>query len=505
MGSSMNSAVSGLRAHQLMLDVTGNNIANVNTPGYKVGRITFSDVLSQTLAGATAPTSTLGGTDPQQVGLGVRTGGITNLFTQGGILITNKPTDLAIQGDGFFVLSDGSATFHTRAGAFEVDAVGNLVDSVTGYRLQGASGDIVISPTATSPPTATRTATFTGNLDTTTAVGSAYTATIAVNDSLGGSHNLTITFTNTAAGVWTYGVSETDPAMSVASGGSGILTFTGSGAISSGATAVSSKTAFEAPLALSTFIVGVDGGADQTVTFAAGDVTTAALVAAKINSSTTGLTASVTPAGTIQITSDTSGATAALAVKAGTANAALGFVDNSNFPTVSTATHVTTLNFTNGAATGQAVTLDFGSAASTTPVTGFASPSTLALAGQDGYAAGSIQGFSIGTDGTINGSFSNGRVESLGQIRLATFPNPAGLLKAGNNLFRESPNSGVANTGNPGTGGRGTLAPGALEGSNVDLAEEFTKMILAQRGFQANARVITTSDEVLQEAVNLKR
>lgn len=171
MGSAMNSAVSGLRAQQQMLDVVGNNIANVNTPGYKAGRTTFSDVLSQTLAGATAPSTTMGGTDPQQVGLGVRTGAVTNLFTQGGILTTNKPTDLAIQGEGFFMVSDGSTNYYTRAGAFEVDAAGNLVDSVTGYRVQGASGDIIISPSATSPPVATSTATFTGNLDTTTAVG----------------------------------------------------------------------------------------------------------------------------------------------------------------------------------------------------------------------------------------------------------------------------------------------------------------------------------------------
>jgi flagellar hook protein FlgE len=502
MGSAMNSAVSGLRAQQQMLDVVGNNIANVNTPGYKAGRTTFSDVLSQTLAGATAPSTTMGGTDPQQVGLGVRTGAVTNLFTQGGILTTNKPTDLAIQGEGFFMVSDGSTNYYTRAGAFEVDAAGNLVDSVTGYRVQGASGDIIISPSATSPPVATSTATFTGNLDTTTAVGSAYTASIAVNDSLGGSHSLAVTFTKTAAGVWTYGVNETDPAMSIASGASGILTFTGSGAISSGATAVGSS--FALPAAGTTFIVGVDGGASQTVTFLATD-TTAALVAARINGSTTGLTASVTPAGTIQITSDTAGATAALAVAAGTANAALGFVGGSTFPAVSTATGVTTLNFTNGATSGQAVTLDLGSPASTTAVTGFASPSTLAMGSQDGYAAGTLQTFSIGTNGSINGTFSNGRVQPLGTIRLATFANAAGLSKVGSNLFRDTSNSGVANVGDAGTGGRGTLAPGSLEGSNVDLAEEFTKLIVAQRGFQANARVITTSDEVLTEAVNLKR
>jgi flagellar hook protein FlgE len=164
-----------------------------------------------------------------------------------------------------------------------------------------------------------------------------------------------------------------------------------------------------------------------------------------------------------------------------------------------------TLDYTNGASSGQAVTLDFGSATNASPVTGFASPATLALASQDGSASGTLQSFSIGTDGTINGTFSNGRVQSLGTIRLATFPNAAGLSKQGNNLYRESSNSGVANTGNPGTGGRGTLAPGSLEASNVDLADEFTKLIVAQRGFQANARVITTSDEVLQEAVNLKR
>jgi flagellar hook protein FlgE len=146
-----------------------------------------------------------------------------------------------------------------------------------------------------------------------------------------------------------------------------------------------------------------------------------------------------------------------------------------------------------------------GSATNASPVTGVASPATLALASQDGSASGTLQSFSIGTDGTINGTFSNGQVQSLGTIRMATFPNAAGLAKMGNNLYRETSNSGVANMGDPGTGGRGTLAPGSLEASNVDLADEFTKLIVAQRGFQANARVITTSDEVMMEAVNLKR
>src|SRR5574341_302651 len=212
MGSSMNSAVSGLRAHQLWLDVIGNNIANVNTPGFKDGAVTFSDVLSQTIAGATAPTATLGGPDPKQVGLGVRTGAITNLFTQGGILTTNKPTDLAIQGEGFFVLNDGAGNFYSRAGTFEVDAAGNLVDATTGYHVQGAAGNIVISPTTTSAPSGTSSATFGGNLDTTAAAGGTYTSTLSVNDSLGGTHTLTLTFTKTAnPGEFTYATTESDP------------------------------------------------------------------------------------------------------------------------------------------------------------------------------------------------------------------------------------------------------------------------------------------------------
>ena len=504
MGSSMNSAVSGLRAHQLMLDVTGDNIANVNTPGFKAGRTSFADVLSQTLAGATAPSGTRGGVDPQQVGLGVRTGAVTNLFTQGGILTTNQPTDLAIQGEGFFILSDGSSNYYTRAGAFEVDALGNLVDSVTGYRVQGGSGDITISSTATSPPVATSTATFTGNLDNTTATGNSYSATLSVYDSLGGVHNLTATFTKSASAVWTYGVSESDSAMTVA-GGTGAIAFTGSGAVTSAATHAGASFTAGGPGAATTFILAVDGGANQTVTFQAGD-TTAALVAARINAGITGATATVTPAGTIQITSNSAGAGASLTVGGGTANAALGFPGaGATYTAASTATGGLTLNFTNGANSGQAVTLDFGSATNTTPITGFASSSTLALGNQNGSASGTLQTFSIGTDGSINGTFSNGRVEAIGGLRLATFSNPAGLLKAGDNLFRESNNSGVANLGDPGTGGRGTLAPGSLEGSNVDLANEFTQLIVAQRGFQANARVITASDEVMQDAVNLKR
>jgi flagellar hook protein FlgE len=404
MGSSMNTAVSGLRAHQLMLDVVSNNIANVNTPGYKAARTTFADVLSQTLNGAVAPAGNLGGLDPEQVGLGVKVGAITNQFTQGGLQTTGKSTDLAIQGEGFFVLSDGTMRYYTRSGAFEVDASGHLVDSVTGYRVQGSAGDIQIMGGMTSSPNATTTTTFTGNLDITAATGDTYDCSIAVYDSLGAAHTVTVTFTKTAvAGQFTYATSETDPTMTVNAGGSGTIQFDGSGAI-------------------------------------------------------------------------TAGATGSL-----------------------------TLDFSNGASSGQVIGYDFASSSNiATAVTGLAAPNTLTLANQDGFASGTMQSFSIGSDGTIN-AFSNGRNHTIGTLLLASFNNPAGLVREGQNLFRDSVNSGLANLGAPGTGGRGTLAPGSLEGSNVDLADEFTRLIVAQRGFQANARVITASDELLTETVNLKR
>jgi flagellar hook protein FlgE len=162
-----------------------------------------------------------------------------------------------------------------------------------------------------------------------------------------------------------------------------------------------------------------------------------------------------------------------------------------------------------GASTGvtspQAVTLDFGTATNTTPMTGFASPSTTALASQDGKAAGVLQSFTIGVDGVISGLYSNGTTSAIDTIQLATFANPAGLLRAGSSEYRESAASGTATAGAPNSGGRGTVIGGSLEQSNVDLAAEFSALIIAQRGFQANARTISTSDSLLEELVNLRR
>ena len=400
------SGVSGLRGHQLWLDVIGNNIANVNTSGFKASGLTFQDLLSQTIQGEVRPTANQGGISFKQVGLGMAVGSIRNFFTQGLLQATNNPTDLAIQGDGLFILSDGADRLYTRAGAFALDGDGNLVDSVTGLFVQGATGNIAIPPGSSTGAATTTTATFGGNLDASAADASTYQASFSIRDSLGEARNIVMTFTrDVAAGGWDWTLSSSDPDISSFVGGTGTIVFDVNGNISAGATAA----------------ISVD--------YAAG----------------------------------------------------VGVTDP------------------------QPITLDFGSATNPAPVTGFAAPSTARLTDQDGATGGNLVSFSIGSDGSVTALYDNGETALIDTIQTATFNNPGGLLKVGANLFRETNNSGIPNEGVPGTGGRGTLLAGALEASNVELAQEFTNMIIAQRGFQANARVISTSDEVLQDLVNLKR
>lgn len=401
----LSTAVTGLRTEQAALDVIGNNVANINTTGFKGSRTAFSDILSQTLTGDQAPGTNIGGKDATQLGLGVTLGAVRTLFTQGAIQTTDHQTDLAIQGSGLFVLKNGSQQLYSRAGTFTLDANGKLVDAVTGYRVQGAAGDITIAPGSTVAASATSSALFGGNLDGSAATGTTYVATLSENDSLGTAHTLTITFTKAAgAGVWNYAVTTSDAN-----------------------------------------ITGLGAGASGSITFG--------------------------PTGSI-----TAGATGALSIAYAPAA---------------------------GVSSPQAVTLDFGSATNTVPMTGFAGTSTAAMTSQNGFAAGALTSFAIGADGSVVGTYSNGRNQTIAQVQLANFANPEGLVRAGQNLFQVSQNSGPAQIGNPGSGGRGTFIAGALESSNVDLAREFTEMITHQRGFEASARVIRAGDEILQTVVNM--
>lgn len=401
---SLFSGVSGLKNHQTRMDVIGNNIANVNTVAFKASRVTFEDILSQTIEGARSPqVGGAGGVNPKQVGLGVRISSIDTLFTQGGLQTTDNPTDFAIQGDGFFVVSDGRQVYYTRDGAFKLSADGSLVNS-GGFRVQGwladANGvidttkalqDIYIPLGTQMKPRATENITFEGNLNANAQDGTTWITSAQVYDSLGNVHTLTITFTKNGTNTWDWEATLDGGAP----GGSGTVTFGNDGLVTSGGSG--------------------------------------------------------------------------------------------------------TATFTIPGANALNLTIDFSA------LTQFGGNPSAYISYQDGYAAGSLDMVTTDSNGVITGIFTNGQSKPLAQIALATFPNPQGLLKQGGNLYQISNNSGLPSIGPANSGGRGSIAVGALEMSNVDLAQEFTNMIVTQRGFQANSRVITTSDEMLQDLINIKR
>ncbi|SDX87653.1 flagellar hook protein FlgE [Modestobacter sp. DSM 44400] len=412
---SMYSAIAGLRAHQTKLDVTGNNIANVNTVGYKGSQTVFEDTLSQVLRNGSSPTGETGGTNPAQVGLGVKLAGITTNFGQGAAQNTGRSTDFMINGDGFFVTQSGNQQLYTRAGSFDFDGTGKLVTPDGGV-LQGwtANADGVVNTNGpigplsvpygeSLAPVATTSAKIAGNLDSeakVTTPPTAIQAQIEMYDPQGNAQAITYTYTRTATG-WDMQVSD-DTGPLTLDDGSGVPTTTKS-------LSFDAQGRFDPPT-------------DATLRF--------------------------TPR-------------------------------NADWP--------------------GPVTLDM------TGVTQYGGKTTVTATEQDGAAMGTLQSFALSNDGTITGVYSNGLRQPIGQLALASFSNPGGLAKAGNSSYTTGDNSGLALIGVAGTGGRGSLSAGALEMSNVDLAEEFTNLIVAQRGFQANSRVITTSDQVLQELVNLKQ
>jgi flagellar hook protein FlgE len=418
---SMYSGISGLRSHQTMMDVVGNNIANVNTTGYKSSATVFQDVLSQTIQGAGAPQNGLGGTNPAQVGLGVKVAGINTNFSQGASQTTGRATDLAIQGDGFFAVRQGQESVYTRSGSFNFDQSGTLVTStgavVQGWLAQdgvvnpnGALEDIRLPIGQTLPPEQTANVRFGGNLPAAQFDPAAdpvvLTPGVTVYDAQGTPIKVSLQFTQTGDNTWD--VVATAPATA--------------------------------------------GGADVEL----GRVPAPGLV---------------WDPGTQSFNVDNLDLAEAQLDLAGTFNGGM--------------------------------TLALGTADE--PMTQFSGQNSLAALEQDGSGIGTLQSFTISPDGTVVGVFSNGQNEPVGQIALANFANPGGLEKVGGSAYRPTVNSGLVQVGAAGAGGRGLLSGGTLEMSNVDLAQEFTNLIVAQRGFQANSRVISASDELLQDLVNLKR
>lgn len=417
---SFSASLSGLNANQQKLSVIGNNLANINTIAFKASTVTFADLVSQEVGGASQ--------NPMQIGLGVTTGSISPNFSQGGVENTGVATNVAVQGAGFFVLGAEGQRSYTRAGNFSFDADGTLITPdgmpVQGYTAinpltgeiitTGQPANIIVPPGVLRGPAATTQFGTVTNLNANAAVADTFTASVQIFDALGVAHVATITYTKTGANAWGYDISV--PGEEVTGGTAGT------------------------PFSIATGTLQFSGGGvlTQVNAAAAADVTV------------------VSPAWA-------NGATAT--------NFVWDIVDANGVPSL----------------------------------TGYSSPSATSSVNQNGAAAGTINSISINSSGQLVASFGAGRTVTIGQLAMANFNNPQGLVKLGTNQFGESEASGIANVGTAGTGGRGTLIGSSLEQSNVDIATEFTQMILAQRGYQANSKSITVADELLLETLNLKR
>lgn len=426
--SSMYIGMSGMKVNEHAIGIVGDNIANMNTIGFKASRGQFEDLLNQTI---------LGSAGASQVGQGATLAGVERLHLQGALLGTGVSTDLAIGGNGFFIVNGSTAgttgNFYTRNGQFHMDKDGYLVNA-HGFKLQGylANQDSQLSPiltdlqvgNATLSPKSTEGIAMALNLDAETDIAAnpfdpanpadsaGFSTAITVYDSLGKGHQLDVYFVKTAEGQWEW--------HALAEGGE------------------------------------LDGGVAGTATEVA--------------------------SGTITFTTD-------------------GLLDTE----AQAASNVTFVG-----ASSQDLIFDFGEALTTdggdgTGTSGFGSPSTVNFQKQDGYGAGSFQYMTIDAKGEIIGTFSNGEIRTLGQVALATFPSQTGLKSIGQNLFLATRASGEPTVGGPGTGGRGDLYAGSLEQSNVDLTNEFTQLIVSERGYQANSRIISTADQLLAEVIALKR
>jgi flagellar hook protein FlgE len=403
--------LSGLAAESTALSAIANNLANQNTTGYKDTTVLFADLFYQNLG-------TTGAGDPVQLGSGTKVQEMPADFTQGNITSTGVPTDVAIQGAGFFAVQSGGVTSYTRAGDFSVDNSNFLVTSagqqVLGYpavngvvNTGSGVGPLQLGAGTISPPTPTTTASITTNLNSGDAVGAIYSTPVTIYDSLGAQHTLTFSFTKTAANAWNYTLTV-PPADSSLPGGvvtTGTMTFDGSGNLLTPAANLPGLS-----------IPGLTDGA-KNMTFA----------------------------------------------------------------------------------------WDLYNAAGAPVITQVAAPDSTSSTQQNGSASGTLTDFSIGSNGTITGSFTNGNTAALGQVALASFADQQGLQLTGGTDYTQTLASGQAVIGTAGTGGRGTLSGGSLESSNVDISTEFANLIVAQRAFEADAKAVTTFDQVSQDTIALKQ
>ena len=474
---SLFSGVSGLKNHQTRMDVIGNNISNVNTTGFKSSRVNFEDSLSQTLTAASQASGTTGGTNPKQIGLGSKISAIDVNFKDGSVQSTGINTDLCLSGNALFVVKQGNQTFYTRNGAFNFDAEGNLVNAeglyVQGYmnasetehksiNTNGATSSIQIRAGKTMPSSATQKANYVNNLNASAATITGITATKKNGDQVTITDNVTVGDDG-----------STNPYIAA------VLT------MSDGTTqTVTSGTYYmnhSIPLSTTVKVYDSLGTAHVvpiTVEKTEANTWVAKLAKTAIEEEDGSYTELTMADATVKFKNTG-------AFESGSASLTLTYYDKED-----TATRKPT-------AAKQTVPITFDN------LTQYANSSTI-NAEADGYASGTLDTVTIDESGTVVGTYTNGVLRKEAQIAVAQFTNAPGLTKKGNSLYTESNNSGTPNIGTA-EGFGATITASALEMSNVDVAEEFSNMIITQRGFQSNSKIITVSDEMLENLINMKR
>lgn len=533
---SLNAGVSGLNAFQKKMDVIGNNIANVGTVGFKSSNISFSEMMSsnssRTGAGSGNPQMT------NQVGLGVRVGTITKDFSQGSLQSTGRSTDLALQGDGFFVVKSGGENLYTRAGNFVFNQNGNLVDgegrSVQGY-LADASGNVIggsmlndvqINYNDVIPPKKTENVYLSGNLDATTSTRRSFQAQSALKaDGLSASpstelNDLDQTLTSLVPGD-TIGFDIT-----LNDGSPATVSYT----YAAGDTVADMMNSFntnvpgnQAKLSMVDGMFSIQSTQIGNSELAINDISvngTGEITFPSFSLQEEGVTGSQSISSTIY---DELGNPHSLILNLTQVNDnewtyEASFLNGETITSGDTGTvqfnekgeliSADSLNITFEPGMGAESTttkIHFGNKEEGTFFTQYSGGSTASTASQDGYTQGRLMDVNISADGQIQGSYDNGNVKTLAYLALGDVINENGLESVGSGLYRASLAAGEVTISSADKMTNTSISTGYLEGSNVDLAKEFTEMITSQRAYQSNARVITTSDEMLNEAVNLKR
>jgi len=640
--TSFSTSLSALKAHQDWIEVVGNNLANASTTGFKGSYATFSDQFSRTLRYGSAPGSGLGGTNPTQLGMGVRVANVGRMFEQGSITTTGRVFDMAIEGRGFFALTDGSRSMFTRVGTFGLDAAGNLVDQRSGLRVQGVGGSpISIDANAQLAPRTTSAISITGNLpkvvngpkpeilaspELSSGTQANVAGTIAGPFNIPAGETWTLRVRVNGGSPQTASVTSTTGTVSAADVAAAIDGLTGVGAtvdgsgnvvvasdakglaatikIDPGASGfdlssaaglsnaftrgtedevtpttdlselVANDVAYQDGDVIQIGGVDADGTAISTsfVYGASNDGTTVEDFVAHLDGIFTASTVELDDAGRITVTADEAGE-AGIVLTLDDASGNIGQTDWNDYSlattqqgtdpdVVTTATevydaagvaHVMTWSFERqadsswtatasmaeedgtvlsppitdirfaddgtplgfsgletevsvqfaGQSGAQTVELNLGSDGELGGLTQFGSDGDALVMEQDGYGVGDLTSVNVDQSGTILGFYSNGRTEEVGQLAMATFANPEGLTDLGSGIFMMGSNSGEPVIGEAGANGSGRILGGSLEGSNVDTAEQFVRLIEAQRGYQANARVVTAQDEILRETVNM--